>query len=353
VQSQNKENSNNHTQVRISYKAPSNIAFIKYWGKKYKQLPMNPSLSMTLDHCHTITDIVFNKTNSNTFEIKSFELDSEPNIKFLIRIEDFISNNKEYFLFLNGYEASITTTNSFPHSSGIASSASGMAALVLCLLELEATLLNTKIDLKKASFLSRLASGSASRSIFGGYTSWGESNIPFSSDEYSVQVNELDSFPKLLDSIIIVSNTEKSVSSSAGHDLMNAHPFAQSRYRQAFDNLGDMISAMKEGNLEVFGELLELEALTLHGLMLSSSPSFILLEPKSLEVISVVKEFRKESNIPIYFTIDAGPNIHLIYPETHKDIVNEFIEKKLSKIALSIIYDQIGEGPVLLEKSIE
>jgi diphosphomevalonate decarboxylase len=308
---------------------------------------------MTLDKCHTFTDVTFKKNNSNDFIIKSFLLDNIQNDKFSIRIENFIQNNKEHFLFLNGYDASIITTNSFPHSSGIASSASGMAALIMCLMELEATILNCDIDYKKASNLARLASGSASRSIFGGITTWGKSSIPFSNDEYAVNVNEIESFPALLDSIIIVSNKVKDISSSAGHSLMNAHPFAESRFKQAGDNLADMISAMKTGDIKIFGEILELEALTLHSLMLSSSPSFILLEPKSLEVIALVKEFRQKTNVPLYFTIDAGPNIHLIYPESEQVVVTEFINKNLSSISSNIIHDRLGDGPVLIEKSFE
>lgn len=353
MQSQKSEHTNHFDHIKVSYKAPSNIAFIKYWGKKFKQLPMNPSLSMTLEKCHTITDISFHKNNSSKLNLKSFLLDGLQNNNFSKRIEDFIESNIEHFNFLVGYDLNITTTNSFPHSSGIASSASGMAAFVLCLLEFESILLNSEIDFKKASELSRLASGSASRSIYGGFSTWGKSTIPFSSDEYALKLNDLGSFPKLYDAIIIVSKTEKSVSSSAGHNLMNAHPFAESRYMQAKDNLADMIRAMKDGDFEVFGELLELEALTLHALMLSSSPSFILLEPKSLEVISLLKEFRLKTETPVYFTIDAGPNIHLIYPEAYKEIVKAFIEDKIANISENVIFDHIGNGPILLEKKIE
>ncbi len=346
MQTPNKE----FNKLNITYTSPSNIAFIKYWGKKYKQLPMNPSLSMTLDKCYTKTSVEFTKNNKTDFKILEFLLDGIQNDKFSARIEEFIDSNKEEFIFLNGFDLKISTSNNFPHSSGIASSASGMSAIVMSLLELEASIINKEIDLKKASYLSRLASGSASRSVYGAYTTWGSSSLEFSSDEYAVSVNEFENFPSLLDTIVIVSKTEKTVSSSAGHNLMNAHPFAQARYDQARDNLVDMVQAMKDNDLKTFGEILELEALTLHALMMSSSPSYILLEPASLAIIHLIRQFREETSLPLYFTIDAGPNIHMIYPESIKDDVDLFIKKKIQPACLSIIYDKLGTGPKLIEK---
>lgn len=338
---------------KIQYKSPSNIAFIKYWGKRHRQLPMNASLSMTLTHCHTITEVEF-VYSENGFYLNQFFLDDILNLKFKNRAENFIDSIKDEIPFVNKYKLNIRTTNSFPHSAGIASSASGMSALVMCLLKMEAKLNQTEIDLQKASRLSRLASGSAARSIFPNFVRWGKTaDTDNFSEDFAEEIVSLNSFPKLMDTIAIVSKTEKTVSSSHGHSLMNAHPFAEARFKQANDNLKDMLSAMHENDLSLFGEILELEALTLHGLMLSSSPSFVLLEPNSIAIINEIRHFRESSKLPLFFTIDAGPNIHMIYPESIKEEVKPFFENSILPLSLKLIEDIQGTGPELLSEVYE
>ena len=162
----------------VTWQAPSNIALVKYWGKKDNQIPQNPSISFTLSNCKTITTLHFQpKESNNNFEFEIF-LDGQKQDSFKSKIETFFTRVEHYLPFIKNYKFKIETENTFPHSSGIASSASGMSALALCLLDIEQQLLNEKhtdeMFNKKASFLARLGSGSACRSIAGDLVVWGK-----------------------------------------------------------------------------------------------------------------------------------------------------------------------------------
>src|SRR5690606_10125945 len=151
-------------QGRVSWQAPSNIALVKYWGKGRDQIPANASISLTLDRAATTTTVASAKRDIRggfSFEL-SFE--GRPNEDFKPKIKVFFERIAAYLPFLADYHFDIRTNNSFPHSSGIASSASGMAALALCLMDIERQLvpgMATADFQRKASFLARLGSGSA------------------------------------------------------------------------------------------------------------------------------------------------------------------------------------------------
>jgi diphosphomevalonate decarboxylase len=215
-----------------------------------------------------------------------------------------------------------------------------MSALVMALcrieqkicLENQLSLLSEADFRQKASFFSRLASGSACRSVYPSWTVWGKtSEAAESSDEYAVPLSLPihSDFHSLHDTILIVSTEEKDVSSRAGHGLMNGNPFAEARYRQANENLGRLLKAMQSADWNTFIEIIENEALTLHALMMASYPSFVLLKPNSLALIEKIRAFRKETNITVGFTIDAGPNIHLIYPQFVQKEIQSWIENDL------------------------
>lgn len=238
----------------VSAVSPSNIAIVKYWGKHGNQLPCNPSVSFTLSRCRTETGIhVFDGGAADGCKIRFF-FEGRESEKFLGKIERFIEKNKDYFGFLNGLVLDIESSNTFPHSSGIASSASSMSALVLCLLKIESKLKGEeRIDLGKASFLSRLASGSASRSVFPVMALWGATpSVASSSDEYALPLDDIVApvFKSYHDTILIVSNKEKKVSSSVGHSLMNGHPLAEKRYATARKNTERLIKALKDSDID-------------------------------------------------------------------------------------------------------
>lgn len=313
---------------QIIKRSPSNIAIVKYWGKHGNQLPNNPSISFTLNNCYTETKVIYSKSeNPNEIEM-DFYFEGKENQAFKNKIEKFLQANKEHFTFLNGLHLNIESHNSFPHSSGIASSASSMSALILCLLGIK----NKEINLQEASYLSRLASGSAARSVYPTMTLWGKTpSLAESSDEYAISIADIihPVFKSYHDSILIVSSKEKSVSSRAGHSLMNDHPMAESRYATARKNTEDLLTILKQGDLEGFIKIAESEANQLHDLMATSTPSYTLKEPNTINIIDKILEFRKETCLPICYTLDAGPNVHLLYPDSCSEQVHDFIEEVL------------------------
>ena len=339
-----------------TWQTPSNIALVKYWGKSDPQIPKNASISFTLNNCHTITTIDFEKKKTSG-EI-NFELYFEGQKKeaFKPKIAQFFDRIKEYCPYIFEYDMVISSENSFPHSSGIASSASGLSAIAMCLLSLEKELnssLTSEFINKKASFLARLGSGSASRSIEGPLVVWGDHpEIKGSSDLFGVKYPSKvhGNFENYQDAILLVDKGEKQVSSTVGHNLMHDHPYAEQRFVQANDNLSKISKVLQNGDLDAFINIVESEALTLHGMMLTSNPYFILMKPNTLEIINQIWSFREETNSKICFTLDAGANVHVLYPENEKEIINLFIRNKLSKYCQNgqFILDNTGNGAKIL-----
>ncbi|TRX02490.1 diphosphomevalonate/mevalonate 3,5-bisphosphate decarboxylase family protein [Flavobacterium gawalongense] len=339
----------------FQWSAPSNIALVKYWGKKDNQIPANPSVSFTLNNCKTNTKLAFaKKQNDGAF---SFDLlfEGKPKEDFKPKIQKFLERIEVYLPFLKDYHFTIDTQNTFPHSSGIASSASGMAALAMNLMSLEKTLnpeMTEEYFFQKASFLARLGSGSACRSVKGSVVVWGNhANISGSSDLFGVEFpNAIHAnFKNFQDTILLVDKGEKQVSSTIGHDLMHNHPFAERRFAQAHENLDQLITIFENGNLEEFIKIVESEALTLHAMMMASMPYFILMKPNTLEIINAIWKFRNESKIPVCFTLDAGANVHVLYPENVAVTVLQFIKDELVGYCQNgqYICDEIGKGAVL------
>jgi diphosphomevalonate decarboxylase len=340
----------------FSWSAPSNIALVKYWGKKDNQIPANPSVSFTLNQCKTITKLDFvKKQTSGNF---AFDLlfEGKPKEDFKPKIQKFFERIAIYLPFLKEYHFTIDTQNTFPHSSGIASSASGMAALALNLMSLEKALNPEMTDnyfYKKASFLARLGSGSACRSVKGSVVVWGNhENIKGSSDLFGVEFPNAihENFKNYQDTILLVDKGTKQVSSSVGHDLMHNHPFAERRFTQAHENLDKLIGVFESGNIAEFIKIVESEALTLHAMMMTSMPYFILMKPNTLEIINAIWKFRNETKIQVGFTLDAGANVHLLYPESSKEKVLQFINDELVGYCQNgqYICDEIGIGSQLI-----
>ena len=340
---------------KVKWQSPSNIALIKYWGKRAVQIPQNPSLSFTLKNSFTETEIIY-EFDENSHNSMNFLFDGKPMPGFEERIQKHLQDLQEFLPFLNYLNLTINSHNSFPHSSGIASSASAMSALALGLCSIEKDLFGTLMDgndfLQKASFLSRLCSGSAARSVYGGYTVWGEDDhVPNSSDEIAIplQIEMHPDFLELNDSILITSPEKKKISSSKGHSLMNEHPFAEARYGQSRVNFIGLIKALQTGDKNSFVAIIENEALSLHALMMASNPGFTLLNQNTWNIIYAIREFREANNLMMAFTLDAGPNVHLIYPEKHKIVILEFISNELIQYCHKKMWidDQIGGGSSL------
>lgn len=351
----------NITNGSTTWKTPSNIALVKYWGKQEPQIPENASISFTLDACFTLTTLEFKKqtrhaelvsaTHDNNF---NFEIYFEGSKKddFKPKIATFFKRIEQYVPFLNAFEFVIKSENSFPHSSGIASSASGMGALALCVMSLEKALNPTMTDAyfnKKASFLARLGSGSACRSVEGPLIVWGNHpEIEGSSDLFGVKFPYKihDKFKNYQDTILLVDEGEKQVSSTVGHQLMHNHPFAKQRFQQANSNISLISKVLQNGDLSAFIALVESEALSLHAMMMTSNPYFILMKPNTLRIINEIWDFRAQTNSNLCFTLDAGANVHVLFPEKEKETVNNFIKSNLMQFCQENHYicDSIGKG---------
>ena len=317
--------------IEVFASCPSNIALIKYWGKYEGQIPANPSISFTLSNCKTETKMIFR--SGEKFSVKTF-LAGKEETKFSEKIEKYFRNIEKYLPWILEGSFAIETENTFPHSSGIASSASGFGARAKCLMEMDKAFSGKDFfDVKKASFLARLGSGSACRSVYDGLVVWGEVNeVEGSSDLYAVKYPDEEIHPifrDFNDYVLLIHEGQKSVSSTVGHGLMNTNPYAERRFQEARENFVPMKEILKSGDLQAFMKLVEHEALTLHAMMMMSDPAFILMQKGTLQVINRVWEFRKETNLPLFFTLDAGANVHLLFPSEKKAEITNFIETEL------------------------
>ena len=378
----------------VTWKTPSNIALVKYWGKQEPQLPENTSISFTLDACFTLTTLEFKKRtvaersrslNSDSIDemlnqvqhdedvvadrSRSLNFDiyfeGEKKDDFKPKIQKFFERIEQYVPFLKEFDFVIKSRNSFPHSSGIASSASGMSALALCIMSLEKLITEqrrSEVEMteeyfnKKASFLARLGSGSACRSIEGELIVWGNhTEIEGSSNLFGVKFpyKVHKNFKNYHDTILLVDEGEKQVSSTVGHQLMHNHPFAKQRFQQANENISKISKVLKNGDLKEFISIVESEALSLHAMMMTSNPYFILMKPNTLKIINKIWKFRAETNSNICFTLDAGANVHVLFPENEKEKVNNFIISELIQFCQENHYicDRVGNGAKLVSNN--
>ena len=337
----------------IIWESPSNIALIKYWGKMGIQLPRNPSLSMSLKNAVSRFELTYSLKKDGEKDLV-YLFEGKENKAFedkLLRFIDSVSNDLPC---VTKYQLKISSSNTFPHSAGIASSASAMSALALCLCSMQEAIdemeMPKRFFLQKASRIARLGSGSASRSVFGKYAIWGElEGYLESSNYYAISLKDTihPIFQDLQDTILMIDSSQKKVSSTAGHELMNNHPYASARFQQARLNMSELLDVLENGDFNRFIRIVENEALSLHGLMMSSDPSYTLLKPNTLIAIDRIKSFREKMQIPLCFTLDAGPNIHLLYPKDEEDAVADFIKEELIELLEDgkYIQDGMGDGP--------
>lgn len=336
----------------LGWSCPSNIAIVKYWGKRIFQIPMNPSLSMTLKEARTQTRMTYAYDPDRNHPEIRFLFDGKEAPAFEERIASFISRIQPFIPCLAHTSLRIDSRNTFPHSSGIASSASAMGALTMCLVQMEQEITGEPYPhdpLKKASFLARLGSGSASRSIYPYLSVWGRSDEwAGSSDEYAIPVTNFhSSFRGMRDTILIVESGQKKVSSSAGHALMENNPFSAVRFTQARDHMKRLKVILEEGNWTGFISLMEQEALTLHAMMMTGQPGYLLMQPNTVAILHRIMEFREDTGYRAGFTLDAGANVHLLYSGQDADAVDHFITSSLQEYCeeRALIRDGMGEGP--------
>ena len=273
--------------------------------------------------------------------------EGRPNPQFLPKVELFLERASRLYPWINHLHLSIESKNTFPHSAGLASSASSMAALALCLMQFEREFFGkagSEADFfSKASQLARLGSGSACRSIFAPAAVWEAER-----DCASPFENLHSTFRQLGDAILMVSEAEKPLSSSAGHALMSGHPFARARYDQAKRHWEQLGPVLATGDFAKFAEICENEAHSLHALISTASGGTILWHPQSLALMREIRRKRKEG-LPVCYTLDAGPNVHLLFPQEYRASVLDFVKKTLLPLLPTgrWIDDGVGEGPKL------
>ncbi len=301
---------------KATCRAGSNIAFIKYWGvaggAEDLNIPLNNSISMTLADAHTTTTVAWD--DSGCLPEDSIAIDGE---QLVGSSAERTVAHLDRLRALAGvpYKASVVSTNNFPMASGIASSASGFAALTVA----GAAALGLRLDVTRLSAVARQGSGSASRSLFGGFVEWergwgggeSEGNSLLDSRSVAHQLHSEDHWA-LRDVIAIVSTSAKRVSSSSGHRLAATSPLNAARTACVGAWLETVRQAIADRDIGKLGPILELDALAMHGVMMTSTPSLLYWQPGTLEVLQAVRAWREDDGVPVYFTIDAGPNVHLI-----------------------------------------
>jgi len=342
----------------IKSSASSNIALVKYWGKKGLQIPENPSVSLSLCQSQSITEVAWEIKEDRTSALEiEFYFEAQENIEFKQRVIKYFETIASLHAIPHHLKLKIKSHNTFPHSSGIASSASFMASLALMVRHLDALINDLPTSgpefSQAVSRLARIGSGSACRSVYGPICLWGQlDGWRESSDEYAVPVqNYHDIFSDYRDTILIVDSTPKKISSPQGHQLMHEHPFKEKRYIQARENCKKLLDAIIMGDLATFVRIVESEAVMLHGLMMTGTKPYILVKPNTLAIIDKIVRFREKTQIPVAFTLDAGPNLHLLYPNHFHEEVLAYIKRELVQFLenQNFIEDRVNAHPTTLE----
>ncbi|MBA1325834.1 diphosphomevalonate decarboxylase [Enterococcus faecium] len=319
-------------------RAYTNIALIKYWGKKNEELilPMNNSLSLTLDAFYTETEVIF----SDSYMVDEFYLDGTlQDEKATKKVSQFLDLfHKEAGLSL---KASVISQNFVPTAAGLASSASGLAALAgAC-----NTALKLGLDDLSLSRFARRGSGSACRSIFGGFVEWEKGHDDLSS--YAKPVPS-DSFEDDLAMVfVLINDQKKEVSSRNGmRRTVETSSFYQGWLDSVEGDLYQLKQAIKTKDFQLLGETMERNGLKMHGTTLAAQPPFTYWSPDSLKAMDAVRQLRKKG-IPCYFTMDAGPNVKVLVENSHLSEVQETFTKLFSKE--QVITAHAGPGIAIIE----
>ncbi len=318
--------------------ASPNIAFIKYWGNRdhERRLPANSSLSMTLGGLETRTSVTFmDDYDRDRLFLNGVETSGET----LNRVSSCLDHLRERAN-IRAF-ASIESMNNFPASVGIASSASAFAALTLA----GATALGLDLSPCVLSQYARLGSGSASRSMFGGYVIWHRGQT--SDDSFAEQLAPPDHWD-LVDLIAIVSEQHKRTGSSRGHILADSSPLQAARVADTQRRIEICREAILSRDFESLCSIIELDCNLMHAVMLTSTPSLFYWQPATLELIHTVNTLRGEG-LKVCYTIDAGPNVHCLCGVESAIAVKECIAALPGVI--HIIESHPGHGPYILENS--
>lgn len=292
--------------MKVTAIANANIALVKYWGKRDEGLilPNNNSISVTLDGLNTVTTVHFDKRyDKDIFVLDGQEFKEGKEIEKVIKHLDLIrtiSGTKE--------KAKIVSKNNFPTAAGLASSASGFAALSLA--GTKAAGIN--LDLKELSKITRRGSGSATRSCYGGFVEWLKGEKKDGSDSYAVQIAKPGDWSKFRMITTVVSAMAKKISSRVGMALtVQTSPLYKAWIKTIGKDLEKVKKGILEKNFSLVGNTAEANCLNMHAIIMTTKPALIYWMPTTLEIIHSVLAWR-EDGLECYFTIDAGPQVKVI-----------------------------------------
>lgn len=330
-----------HAAGKATVRAGSNIAFLKYWGvdDPALNLPQTNSISMTLADAHTTTTVEWlpatASATADQIELDGLLLDERKAarvVAHLDRLRQLADTTRR---------ARVVSRNNFPMASGIASSASGFAALTVAGINA----LGLNLAPERLSAIARLASGSASRSLFGGFVEWERGHDDTTSVARQLHPAEHWS---LYDLVAVVSSAEKAVSSADGHQLAGESPLNAGRVAYVNDVVSATRQAIANRDFGRLGPIIEQDALAMHAVMMTSTPSLFYWQPGTLEIIHAVRQWREEDGLQAYFTIDAGANVHVICDAADVSAVAERLSA-LSHVQ-RVIVSRPGPAPQLLDE---
>jgi diphosphomevalonate decarboxylase len=326
--------------VKASVEAPSNIAFVKYWGARdlERAIPNAPSISMTLRSCRSLCTAEFHEGVGGADEVWLVDEDGarrQPDAKFIERACRHLGQLRTLSGRLGRFV--IGTRNTFPSAAGIASSASGFAALTIAGLR---ALGRETSDPSELSSLARLSgSGSAARSVMGGYVEWprGEGD----EDCYAFTLAPASHWD-LRDVVVVVESEAKKVPSRDGHALAATSPHYARRLELLPERLAIVREAIRDRDLERLGPVIEDEGIELHLIAMSSRPPVYYWSAATIDVLARVRELRA-AGIAAFSTMDAGANVHVICAAADEPAVAATMEAVTG--VKRLIRDGVGDGP--------
>ncbi len=319
----------------VTVMAYANIALLKYWGKRCEKLflPTRPSLSLNLEALKTITTIAISSTDSITIR-------NNPDIKnaSITTIQFLSLFRKTYGI---NHSFAISSYNTFPTSAGLSSSSSGFAALAYGL----AALCSLNLSQKELSILARQGSGSACRSIPGGFAVWEKGSLDDGSDSYAHQLFNEQYWPELRMLIAITSTKSKKISSRDGMNITKE----TSRCYKTWAHLGEarlktMIDALSKKDIAKLGQEMETDWQEFHDIMLSATPPLNYWNSTSYRIIEIIQRLRQRG-IACYCTTDAGPHVKIICLKQSVPIIRQTIQEKEN---VSIIESEIAGAPIIV-----
>ncbi|WP_319381782.1 diphosphomevalonate decarboxylase [Thiomicrorhabdus sp.] len=297
--------------------APVNIALSKYWGKRDQalNLPINGSVSISLPGLGTTTTLKLIEGTQDIVRLNGTLLDSETS--FARRLSRFLDG----FRSTPQHAFEVATTNSVPTAAGLASSASGYAALVLALDDL----FDWQLPKTTLSLLARFGSGSASRSLFNGFAVWHKGDREDGMDSFAEPLET--QWPELSIGLVKVDTGEKPIGSTAGmQQTVDSCALYQAWPAQAERDLQTIIDAIREKNFSTVGQTAEHNALSMHATMIATWPPIVYWQPESIAAMQKVWTLR-EQGIEVYFTMDAGPNLKLLLQEKDQTTIKNAFQE--------------------------